>query len=172
MVKKRKMVPKQISKRKSRIVKPMKIAALIVSAIQDLRETKGSTTKKIIGYINYASDAGENRVKRQVKTALQRGVEYGILKRYRGQYFLPMGDELNRANRIALRFSQLPLPHTQNEKTGRSSSRRMIPLGSPKHNRNAPRSPRKTTQQLAKTNLQLSPSNFDFLDSVKDIAKN
>ncbi|XP_033341722.2 uncharacterized protein LOC117229402 [Megalopta genalis] len=171
MVKKRKIVPKQISRRKSRIVKPMKIAALIVSAIQDLRETKGSTTKKIIGYINYASDAGENRVKRQVKTALQRGVEYGILKRYRGQYFLPMGDELNRANRIALRFAQLPLPHTQSHKSSTNSSRKMRPLGSRKNNKKVTESSQKTIRVL-EARLPLSPSRLNLLDSVKDIAKN
>lgn len=54
--------------RKGRKVKPMKIAALVVSAIQDLRETKGSTPKKITGYISYASSIPERRVKRQVST--------------------------------------------------------------------------------------------------------
>jgi len=45
-----------------------------------------------------------------VKAALKRGVEYGILRRYRGHYFLPTGDELDRANRIAIRFAKLPTP--------------------------------------------------------------
>ncbi|KYN28802.1 PREDICTED: uncharacterized protein LOC108768996 [Trachymyrmex cornetzi] len=93
-----------------RAIKPMKIAALVVSAIQDLRETKGSTPKKIAGYISYASSIPEQRVKRQVNAALKRGVEYGILRRYRGHYFLPTGDELDRANRIAVRFAKLPTP--------------------------------------------------------------
>lgn len=43
----------------------------------------------------------------QVNAALKRGVEYGILRRYRGHYFLPTGDELDRANRIAERFAGL-----------------------------------------------------------------
>lgn len=47
-------------------MKPMKIAALVVSAIQDLSETKGSTSKKIAGYISYASSIPEQRIKRQV----------------------------------------------------------------------------------------------------------
>lgn len=51
---------------KRRKVKPMKIAALVVSAIQDLRETKGSTPKKITGYISYASRMPEQHLKRQV----------------------------------------------------------------------------------------------------------
>lgn len=52
--------------KRGRRMKPMKIAALVVSAIQDLRETKGSTPKKITGYISYASSMPEQRVKRQV----------------------------------------------------------------------------------------------------------
>lgn len=56
-------------KRKGRRMKPMKIAALVVSAIQDLREIKGSTPKKITGYISYASSMPEQRVKRQVNIA-------------------------------------------------------------------------------------------------------
>lgn len=56
------------TERKGRKVKPMKIAALVVSAIQDLRETKGSTPKKITGYISYASSISEQRVKQQVST--------------------------------------------------------------------------------------------------------
>ncbi|XP_034949532.1 uncharacterized protein [Chelonus insularis] len=91
-------------------LKPMKIAALIFSAIQELSEAKGSTPNKITGYISYTSDLPENRVKRQVQTTLKRGVEYGILRRYRGHYFLPTGDELDRANRIAVRFARLPTP--------------------------------------------------------------
>lgn len=42
-----------------------------------------------------------------MKAALKRGVEYGILRRYRGHYFLPTGDELDRANRTAVRFARL-----------------------------------------------------------------
>ncbi|XP_011873174.1 PREDICTED: uncharacterized protein LOC105564982 [Vollenhovia emeryi] len=98
------------TERKGRKIKPMKIAALVVSAIQDLRESKGSTSKKIAGYISYASSMPEQRVKQQVKAALKRGVEYGILRRYRGHYFLPTDDELDRANRTAVRFARLPTP--------------------------------------------------------------
>ncbi|XP_011300188.1 uncharacterized protein [Fopius arisanus] len=98
------------SQKKNGKIKPMKLATLVVSAIQDLRETKGTTPNKITGFISYASNLPETRVKRQVKTALKRGVEYGILRRYRGHYFLPTGDEMDRANRMALRFARLPTP--------------------------------------------------------------
>ncbi|XP_029171660.1 uncharacterized protein LOC114941007 [Nylanderia fulva] len=97
-------------KRKQKQKKPIKIAALVVSAIQDLCETKGSTSKRIEGYISYASSVPEKRIKQQVKAALKRGVEHGILRRDRGHYFLPTGDELDRANRIASRFARLPTP--------------------------------------------------------------
>ncbi|XP_057325130.1 uncharacterized protein LOC130667517 [Microplitis mediator] len=106
------------SDKKKNNLKPMKIAALIISAIQELKETKGSTPNKITGYISYASNLPETRVKRQVNTALRRGVEYGILRRYRGQYFLPTGDELDRANRIAERFARLPTPVPSGLKLG------------------------------------------------------
>lgn len=54
---------KNVRKRRTR---PMKAAALVVSAIQNLRETNGSTFKKIAGYISYTSNLPEKRVKRQV----------------------------------------------------------------------------------------------------------
>ena len=61
------MAKKEIkTERKGRRIKPIKIAALVVSAIQDLRENKGSTPKKITGYISFASSTPEHRVKRQV----------------------------------------------------------------------------------------------------------
>lgn len=56
----------KIVRKKAGKIKPMKIAALVVSAIQDLRETKGSTPKKIAGYISYASSLSEENVKRRV----------------------------------------------------------------------------------------------------------
>ncbi|XP_071574812.1 uncharacterized protein [Temnothorax nylanderi] len=111
--------------KKGKSVKPMKIAALVVSAIQDLRETKGSTPKKITGYISYASSITEQSIKRQVKAALKRGVEYGILRRYRGHYYLPTGDELDRANRIAVRFAKLSTPASTLARSKTNSSRKM-----------------------------------------------
>lgn len=66
MSRKRRKAAQRIPRRKIRKVKPMKIAALIVSAIQDLRETKGLAPSKIIGYISYASNMAQGRVKRQV----------------------------------------------------------------------------------------------------------
>lgn len=63
---------KEKVKKKGRQTRPIKIAALVVSAIQDLRETKGTTSKKIAGYISYASSIPEERVKRQVNIVVIR----------------------------------------------------------------------------------------------------
>ncbi|XP_033227973.1 uncharacterized protein LOC117179892 [Belonocnema kinseyi] len=99
---------KKVNKKKVfRSPKPIKIAALVVSAIQDLKDSKGSTPKKITGYITYASQLPTTKVRRRVNAALKQGVQYGILRRYRGHYFLPFGDELDRANKIATRFARL-----------------------------------------------------------------
>ncbi|KOX79962.1 hypothetical protein WN51_06374 [Melipona quadrifasciata] len=65
-----KKAAKRLPRRRVRKFWPTKIAALIVSAIQDLRETKGSTPSRIIGYISYASDVADGKVKRQVSFSL------------------------------------------------------------------------------------------------------
>ncbi|XP_033353361.1 uncharacterized protein LOC117235443 [Bombus vosnesenskii] len=117
-------------KKKMRKFWPTKIVALIVSAIQDLRETKGSTPSKIIGYISYGSNVDDGKVKRQVKSVLKRGLKYGILRRYRGHYFLPTCDELDRANRIALRFAKLPLPSAYSTKSNVLFPGKIAPMAS------------------------------------------
>ncbi|XP_043518096.1 uncharacterized protein LOC122532947 [Frieseomelitta varia] len=136
-VKGKKTAKKRLPRRIVRKFWPTKIAALIVSAIQDLRETKGSTPSKIIGYISYASDMADGKVKRQVKSVLKRGLKYGILRRRGGHYFLPTGDQLDRANRVALRFAKLPLPRkvapmTDRRRTNKSTvkarrTKRLVP---------------------------------------------
>ncbi|CAK9828053.1 hypothetical protein ANTRET_LOCUS5643 [Anthophora retusa] len=151
-------VMKKLRRRKVQNVKPMKIAALIVSAIQDLRETKGLTPNKIVGYINYVSDAAEGQVKRKVKAVLQRGVEYGILRRYRGHYFLPTGDELYRANRIALRFAKLPLPAAYFAKLNMSLSRKIAPMGSRRRTGKSGVSSRKMKRFLKPRAFSISPT--------------
>ncbi|KAG7208182.1 hypothetical protein KM043_016530 [Ampulex compressa] len=140
---KKRKIARKMTRRRGRRPKPMKIAALIVSAIQDLRESKGSTPRKIVGYISYASNMPEGRVKRQVKAALKRGVEYGILRRYRGHYFLPTGDELDRANRIAVRFARLPTPGLLSTKSKSISKRRPTPARDRKKPTGLRRKPRK-----------------------------
>ncbi|XP_034194749.2 uncharacterized protein LOC117610981 [Osmia lignaria lignaria] len=158
MARKRGRVTKKLSRRKVRNVKPMKIAALIVSAIQDLRETKGSTTNRIIGYINYGTNMGEGQVKRQVKAALKRGVEYGILRRHRGHYFLPMSDELDRANRIALRFAKLPLPSSNSIKSNTIPSRKITSVKSQRKLTSSNVGSRKTKRFVKPRSPLISPT--------------
>lgn len=61
---------KTAARERRRRVEPTKIAALVVSAIKDLREAKGSTSEKIAGYIGYGSSMPEEFVKRQVSAML------------------------------------------------------------------------------------------------------
>ncbi|XP_043467871.1 uncharacterized protein LOC122502069 [Leptopilina heterotoma] len=96
------------SKKNIRQPKPLKLATLVVSALEELKESKGATPRKIVGYLTYATQLPVARIKRQVNSVLKKGVQYGILRRYRGHYFLPKGDPLERANKIAERFAQLP----------------------------------------------------------------
>ncbi|XP_014602600.1 PREDICTED: uncharacterized protein LOC106786089 [Polistes canadensis] len=119
MAKKSKRFNKKLMRKhaKRKWQKPIRIAALIISAIKDLRETKGSTIKKIIDYIKRSSNLSEKNVSRQVNAALKRGVEYGIIRKYRGHYFLPMENEVDRANRIAVRFARLPSPKRGSRKS-------------------------------------------------------
>lgn len=65
----------------------------------------------------------------QVKAALKRGVEYGILRRYRGHYFLPTGDEMDRANRIAVRFARLSAPARSKTNASRKTKGGKRPRG-------------------------------------------
>ncbi|XP_071631692.1 uncharacterized protein [Temnothorax longispinosus] len=146
--------------KKGKSVKPMKIAALVVSAIQDLRETKGSTPKKITGYISYASSIPEQSIKRQVKAALNRGVEYGILRRYRGHYYLPTGDELDRANRIAVRFAKLSTPASTLARSKTNSSRKMKDGKRPRGIDNTARKNKKA-QKIRTPAVSTSPSLTD-----------
>lgn len=66
-----------------------KALALVVSAIKNLRETKGSTSKEILHYLSSVYDIAPTLARRQMLTALKRGVAYGILKKNGPQYILP-----------------------------------------------------------------------------------
>ncbi|KAG7189559.1 hypothetical protein KM043_017248 [Ampulex compressa] len=68
--------------------KTPKISALVVSAIRNLREVSGSTSKEIMNYIMSQCNTPEPTAQRQTQAALKRGLNYGILKRVRGHYTL------------------------------------------------------------------------------------
>ncbi|KAJ4441694.1 hypothetical protein ANN_11552, partial [Periplaneta americana] len=65
--------------------KPMQ---LVILAIKDLREPSGPTPKKIANYIMSRYPTDGSKLKRQVDTALKRGVTYGILRTDKGRYQL------------------------------------------------------------------------------------
>ncbi|XP_011495180.1 PREDICTED: histone H5-like [Ceratosolen solmsi marchali] len=75
--------------------KKSKISGLVVAALRHLRDAHGSTTKEIMKYIKSEYNASEATVQRQLKTALKRGVEYGILKKTNAGYSLNAGTKFN-----------------------------------------------------------------------------
>ncbi|XP_076248667.1 uncharacterized protein LOC143188344 [Calliopsis andreniformis] len=65
-----------------------KMSARVVHAIRNLREAHGSTSKEIMNYITSQYSAPESIIQRQMQAALKRGLDYGILKKNNGHYFL------------------------------------------------------------------------------------
>ncbi|OXU27753.1 hypothetical protein TSAR_008243 [Trichomalopsis sarcophagae] len=65
-----------------------KMSGLVVAALRNLRDAHGSTAKEIMKYIMAEYNASEATVQRQLRTALKRGVEYGILKKTTAGYSL------------------------------------------------------------------------------------
>ncbi|CAL7944247.1 unnamed protein product [Xylocopa violacea] len=71
-----------------------KTLGLVIAAIKNLRELKGSTSKEILRYLSSVYNISPNVARRQMQTALKRGVAYGILKKNGGCYILPTNGEL------------------------------------------------------------------------------
>ncbi|XP_011305681.1 uncharacterized protein [Fopius arisanus] len=64
---------------------------LVVSAMRKLRDENGCTVGNIMGYISTYCD--KPAPKREVVAALKRGLEFGIVDRKRGRYFLQTDDK-------------------------------------------------------------------------------
>ncbi|KAL0130999.1 hypothetical protein PUN28_002530 [Cardiocondyla obscurior] len=62
------------------------LQALVASAIRNLREIRGSTSKEIISYIKSQYAGSETNIQKQIQAALKRGLNYGVLKRD-GRYY-------------------------------------------------------------------------------------
>lgn len=75
-------------------MKKPKMSALVASAIRNLREIRGSTSKEIMNYIKSQFNTPDANVQKQIYTALKRGLEYGILKRDRGYYSLNLDSDM------------------------------------------------------------------------------
>ncbi|XP_011176115.1 octapeptide-repeat protein T2 [Solenopsis invicta] len=71
-----------------------KMSALVASAIRNLREIRGSTSKEIMSYIKSQYTGTDSSIQKQIYAALKRGLDYGILKRDRGYYSLNTDPEM------------------------------------------------------------------------------
>ncbi|XP_076249228.1 uncharacterized protein LOC143188707 [Calliopsis andreniformis] len=71
-----------------------KTLALVISAIKNLREQKGSSTREILHYLSSVYNISPSTARRQMQTALKRGVAYGILKKDGGHYALSVGNDI------------------------------------------------------------------------------
>ncbi|XP_025074507.1 uncharacterized protein LOC105429023 [Pogonomyrmex barbatus] len=91
-----------------------KMSALVASAIRNLREIRGSTSKEIMNYIKSQYTGSDANIQKQIYTALKRGLEYGILKRDRGYYSLNTDpDMMYKAHTVA------PLEQARRGRRGR-----------------------------------------------------
>ncbi|KAK0094371.1 hypothetical protein PV326_011107 [Microctonus aethiopoides] len=72
---------------------PHKMTKLIVSAIRNLRDVQGSTTKDILNYVMKEYNS-EPSMERRLRAALKRGLEYGILQKKGGHYLLNTDTEI------------------------------------------------------------------------------
>ncbi|XP_036148531.1 uncharacterized protein LOC118647555 [Monomorium pharaonis] len=86
-----------------------KILGLVISAIKNLRELKGSTSQEILQYISYVYNIPSTAARRQVRSALKRGVTCGILKKIDGHYNLPTDNEIVRQEVAAQEIGLLDL---------------------------------------------------------------
>ncbi|XP_032673504.1 uncharacterized protein LOC116845206 [Odontomachus brunneus] len=73
-----------------------KSLGLVISAIKNLREIQGSTSREILHYISSVHDIPATKARHQVQNALKRGVAYGILKKTGGHYSLPTDSDIAR----------------------------------------------------------------------------
>ncbi|XP_043527110.1 uncharacterized protein LOC122537734 [Frieseomelitta varia] len=71
-----------------------RVLALVITAIKNLRELKGSTSREILHYLSSVYDIPPTVARRQMLTALKRGVAYGILKKNGGHYILPTNGDI------------------------------------------------------------------------------
>ncbi|XP_035733020.1 histone H1, gonadal-like [Vespa mandarinia] len=71
------------------VILTAKTLALVISAIKELREMKGSTSREILNYITSTYSIPLETARRQMQVALKRGIAYGILKKNGIHYSLP-----------------------------------------------------------------------------------
>ncbi|XP_063991140.1 calcium homeostasis endoplasmic reticulum protein-like [Diachasmimorpha longicaudata] len=70
---------------------PKKSLELVISAIKNMQERKGSSCRTIVNYVSSLCDVPRDIAQRQVLAALKRGTIHGILRETDGYYSLPTG---------------------------------------------------------------------------------
>nr|XP_012222612.1 PREDICTED: uncharacterized protein LOC105672319 [Linepithema humile] len=101
----------------------MKILGLVISAIKNICELKGSTSREILHYISSIYNIPTTTARYQIQNTLKRGVTYGILKKSDGHYSLPTDSEIARQE-VAIQEIGL-LDQYRQRKTHRSRGHRV-----------------------------------------------
>ncbi|XP_076171097.1 uncharacterized protein LOC143148553 [Ptiloglossa arizonensis] len=101
-----------------------KMSARVVNAIRSLREAQGSTSKEIMNYVMTQYSAPESIIRRQMQAALKRGLDYGILKKNHGHYFLDPDADVPRLTRMEPTEKSKRRSRRRRRRSGRSKSRR------------------------------------------------
>ncbi|KAK2579878.1 hypothetical protein KPH14_007559 [Odynerus spinipes] len=110
-----------------------KMSSMITSAIRQLRQAQGSTSKEIMNYITSRFDSLEPAMQRQMSAALKRGLDYGILKKCRGHYKLNSMAEGGPMERPARR-------RTKNRRSSAKKKKRNTRAGQKRKGRGSTRS--------------------------------
>ncbi|KAG7204845.1 hypothetical protein KM043_005247 [Ampulex compressa] len=93
--------------------------SLVLAAIKSLRERKGSTSREILHYISSVCNIPAKTARRQMQTALKRGVAYGILRKNGAHYILPTDTEAEFEEVAAQELGLLDLRHQKKARQSR-----------------------------------------------------
>nr|XP_012143881.1 PREDICTED: uncharacterized protein LOC105662863 [Megachile rotundata] len=136
-----------------------KMSARVVNAIRNLREAHGSTSKEIMSYIMSQYSAPESTIQRQMQAALKRGLDYGILKKSNGHYFLNTDADVTQ-----LASSMAPVERGRRYR--RRSRRRGRRRRSRGRRRRGRRRSRRTRETQMRDKIRFSRRRFGFFLNV------
>ena len=77
-----------MSKKEQPRKKMYKISQLVLAAIHNLGDERGSTAKKILDYITSEYELESNEIKSRVLLTLKKGVNFGILRKEKTRYLI------------------------------------------------------------------------------------
>ncbi|KAL0134493.1 hypothetical protein PUN28_001350 [Cardiocondyla obscurior] len=89
------------------MVRRSNLLNLVISAIKNLRKFKGCTSQEILQYISLVYNISPTVARHQVRSVLERGVTYGILRETGGKYNLLTVDEVARQEVAAQEIGML-----------------------------------------------------------------